>query len=312
MPYLQIEDQRIPLLEGETRVGRGESADVPLPAASGVEDVWAIVSIGADKSATIRKASQAARVEVNGIPLAMHVSPVFHGDRVQIGETLLVFGDERHAGHTRRMAAIEADDAPRPALPRSDPRARLNGRVVSLVDGREYTVRPDGLTIGREPGCDIVIAAGEVSRRHARIELRSDGYVLFDLSTNGVLVNDLRVSRTHALARGDRIRIGAEEMRFYADLEVVEVPPPPVIRQPPPIEASAAPAAAVPGNGVAVAVAPVPAADAGTVARPRPAATHGARPTPPPELRPADTPWVLLTAVAVLAGALLYLFLRTA
>jgi pSer/pThr/pTyr-binding forkhead associated (FHA) protein len=303
MPFLQIEDQRIPLLEGETRVGRGERADVPLPAASEVEDVWAIVSIGADKSAAIRKASQAAQVEVNGIALATQPSPLFHGDRVKIGQTLVVFGDERHAGSTQRMAAIQVEEAPAP--PRTAPRARVNGRVVSLVDGREYTVRPDGLTIGREPGCDIVIPAGEVSRRHARIELRSDGYVLVDMSTNGVLVNEMRASRMHPLSRGDRIRIGDEEMRFYAEVEAAanEPPPVPVIPVPPPLE----PAAPAP-EAAAMAL---ELADTAPVSRPRPIAV-GAPPAHPEELEQAGVPWVLLTAVAVLAAAIVYLFFRAA
>jgi pSer/pThr/pTyr-binding forkhead associated (FHA) protein len=282
---------------------------VPLPAASEVEDVAAIVNIGADKSATIRKVSEGARVDVNGIPLSTHVSPIFHGDRVQIGETLLVFGEERHAGSTRQMAAIPESESPRDTPPRLAPRARINGRVVSLVDGREYTVRPDGLTIGREAGCDIVIPAGEVSRRHARIELHNDGYVLLDMSTNGVLVNDRRVKRTHALARGDRIQIGTEEMRFYADVEeVTEAPPPPLILESPPIEAPEQ----VVANGAGVAVAPVPAAHVPADPQPRPVAPDGARPPRPVEIPRDDVPWVLLTAVALLAAAVLYLFLRAA
>ena len=93
----------------------------------------------------------------------------------------------------------------------------MNGRLVSLVDGREYSISASGFTFGREVGCDIVIASSEVSRRHAEISPAGDGYRLTDLSTNGVLINGSRVEKTQALGRGDVLRIGPEEFRFYAD-----------------------------------------------------------------------------------------------
>lgn len=246
MPFLQIEDQRIPLLEGETRVGKGESADVPLPGPEGAravgrngadgdeeggEGIWAIITVGSGQKAAIRRASPGAQVDVNGLAVGMQPSPLIHGDRLSIAGTVAVYGDESHTGSTVEISSLLLNDPG--ARPAAAPQARVNGRVVSLVDGREYTVRSDGLTIGREPGCDIVIAAGEVSRRHARIELKTDGYVIVDISTNGVLVNDIRVERSRPLARGDRIRIGSEELRFHADLEELEPPPPPPIILPP-------------------------------------------------------------------------------
>jgi pSer/pThr/pTyr-binding forkhead associated (FHA) protein len=74
-----------------------------------------------------------------------------------------------------------------------------------------------GLRIGRDAGCDIVIPANEVSRRHAEIRGSLAGYTLLDRSTNGVLVNGRRVWAEVALSRGDMIRIGREEYRFYAE-----------------------------------------------------------------------------------------------
>ena len=93
----------------------------------------------------------------------------------------------------------------------------MNGRLVSLVDGREYSISTSGFTFGREVGCDIVIASSDVSRRHAEISPAGDGYLLTDLSTNGVLINGSRVEKTQVLDRGDVLRIGPEEFRFYAD-----------------------------------------------------------------------------------------------
>ena len=39
-----------------------------------------------------------------------------------------------------------------------------------------------------------------------------------DTSTNGMTVNGLRVEKSQLLARGDVLKIGPEEYRFYADI----------------------------------------------------------------------------------------------
>jgi pSer/pThr/pTyr-binding forkhead associated (FHA) protein len=134
--------------------------------------------------------------------------------------------------------------------------SRSGGRLVSLVDGREYAVTAQGLTIGRDAGCDVVVPAAEVSRRHARIAPGAQGYVLEDLSSNGLLVNGARSPKSYVLGRGDTLRIGSEEFRFYADAEVdvapqmstapaaVESPPAPPTA-PPPRERPRPPALAI-------------------------------------------------------------------
>lgn len=64
-------------------------------------------------------------------------------------------------------------------------------------------------TIGRTPDNEIQIERPEVSRKHARIALSSDGsYKLTDLSSgNGTYVNGQRVGE-HLLKSGDRIQVG--------------------------------------------------------------------------------------------------------
>ncbi len=60
---------------------------------------------------------------------------------------------------------------------------RYRGREIELscVD-REFT-------IGREPGCDLVIPQPRASRLHGRIEYRGGVFVLLDLSANGTFVH---------------------------------------------------------------------------------------------------------------------------
>jgi pSer/pThr/pTyr-binding forkhead associated (FHA) protein len=94
--------------------------------------------------------------------------------------------------------------------------------LVSLTDGREYGVI-DTAVMGRDAGCDVVLPGRSVSRRHAEILSSARGYVLVDSSTNGTFVNGQRVHGHHLLSRGDVIRCGDYEFRFYAD---VAAPPP--------------------------------------------------------------------------------------
>jgi pSer/pThr/pTyr-binding forkhead associated (FHA) protein len=241
MPYLQLASAKYPLLEGETRVGKGDAADVRLPSDADIGTIDLVITVRSDLSASVRRESGTSSIAINGITLGSEPSPLFHGDRLVVDGVALLFADESQAGMTTRVAAIGGEDAPKQS-PRPARRGKSGGRMVSLIDGREYTVRAAGLAIGRDPGCDVVISAADVSRRHARIDLKPEGYTLVDLSTNGVLVNGARIQGAHPLSRGDVLRVGPEEFRFHADDAVAPEPEPPA----PPIILATPPALATP------------------------------------------------------------------
>jgi diguanylate cyclase (GGDEF)-like protein len=72
------------------------------------------------------------------------------------------------------------------------------------------------MVIGRGSDCDIHISDFSVSRRHARVELGTDGYYAVDLqSTNGTFVNDAPGARCK-LKDGDYLRVGNCIYRFLA------------------------------------------------------------------------------------------------
>ncbi len=82
----------------------------------------------------------------------------------------------------------------------------------------KYTIARGNVSIGRSPisGNDLVVESdGQISKRHARIELEADGrYTLYDLaSTNGTKVNGRRVEN-RTLNDGDEIQIGATRITF--------------------------------------------------------------------------------------------------
>jgi hypothetical protein len=77
------------------------------------------------------------------------------------------------------------------------------------VSPAEFTLRGAVSTIGREPGCDVVVQRREVSRLHARVERHGLRYILIDAdSSNGTYVNGRRLSEPHSLENDDLIGLG--------------------------------------------------------------------------------------------------------
>lgn len=84
-----------------------------------------------------------------------------------------------------------------------------SGDVSPAFDLGERTVQ-----IGRISDNDIVLPDPNVSRVHARVELRDGSYVVTDLeSTNGTWVNEQRVE-TARLRENDVIRLGSTRFIF--------------------------------------------------------------------------------------------------
>lgn len=73
------------------------------------------------------------------------------------------------------------------------------------------------LTIGREESCDITLPHVSVSKYHAKIVRETDGYYIYDSgSTNGVIVNNRRVSGRERLHEKDVISITNSKLIFTA------------------------------------------------------------------------------------------------
>ena len=251
MPVLQLDDQQFPLKAGATKIGAGAGADITVPGYSAIA-VEAVIDGGA--SPTIRRAEEAAHVRVNGVLLGAEPTPLMHGDKIEVAGLELRFADDAKGGATQFISAAEMvamSGAKRTGAARAT--TASGGRLVSLVDGKEYAVADGGLVFGRDASCDVVVAQNEVSRRHAEIVIGDDGYLVRDTSANGLYVNGERVEGSQKLARADVLRIGSEEFRFYAD---IAAPAPKASMAAP--SAAAAPAVAPPVTPVAPPPAPEP------------------------------------------------------
>jgi len=218
MPYIQLDGQQYPLIAGENQVGGKDGARIRL-SGDGSDGILASLDVGADGGTVVRRID--GSVKVNGVALGAEPAPLLHGDKIDVAGRELFFGDDRRGGNTQFVQPVRLPEGSAPAV-HGKPTAATGGRVISLVDGREYPVPAAGLIFGRDPTCDVVVGSTEVSRKHASLSPSPEGYLLRDTSTNGVLVNGEAAVSPALLGRGDVLTIGDEEFRFYAD----SAPPP--------------------------------------------------------------------------------------
>jgi serine phosphatase RsbU (regulator of sigma subunit)/pSer/pThr/pTyr-binding forkhead associated (FHA) protein len=81
--------------------------------------------------------------------------------------------------------------------------------------GRLYKLDGDVTIIGRNPDCDIHLQPKSVSRRHAVIARRQEGFELGDTgSTRGTFVNGTRLTKPVLLKDGDTIQAGELLLRY--------------------------------------------------------------------------------------------------
>jgi hypothetical protein len=88
------------------------------------------------------------------------------------------------------------------------------------AQGSVFDVGETGATLGRLPENSICLTDGRLSRHHARIDFRDNGYWLSDLgSQNGTLVNDHPLTEAHRLQAGDSIELGTTRMTVMLDAD---------------------------------------------------------------------------------------------
>lgn len=103
-------------------------------------------------------------------------------------------------------AAAAPAEPPAPAAPAT--------RWVLVWPAGEVPIGDAALVIGRSKDCDVSLADGNVSRRHAELSRSGEGFAIRDLdSTNGTLLNGRRIQR-EPVAEGDEITVGTSTLRI--------------------------------------------------------------------------------------------------
>lgn len=176
---------------------------------------------------TLRDLGSANGTYVNNQRLTAGARLLRDGDQIRLGWLELVYeispapesGPSPAAppGAAATASAAEATVIAPPTRAFSSP-SLLVTRGPDL--GQEYPLWGETITIGRasrEATWEIRLTDRSVSRQHARLERREDGYVLFDLgSANGTLLNGAPMTGSPLLKDGDVISVGETSLTFYA------------------------------------------------------------------------------------------------
>ena len=92
------------------------------------------------------------------------------------------------------------------------------------LEGARFPVGAEGLNLGRDPDCSVVLDDANVSRFHARLVFHNASIWVQDVgSRNGVFLNEKRVVRHKQFSPGDELVIG--EHVFTLELELPEAEP---------------------------------------------------------------------------------------
>jgi pSer/pThr/pTyr-binding forkhead associated (FHA) protein len=141
------------------------------------------------------------------------------GENIVVGSTSFRF--ERGGSRPTQQMATISTSRELETVVLSDPLAMLvnDTKTPCLVVThggrvRQFELADEALRIGREADNDIVLESPDVSRHHARVERRADGFWLVDLgSWNGTYVTGRRIEEEH-LENGETIQVGGARLTF--------------------------------------------------------------------------------------------------
>ncbi len=105
------------------------------------------------------------------------------------------------------------------SLFRLRPRREVMATLINLADDSEIEIENWETSIGRSRTCDIALKKyGTVSRFHAVLALRKEGWFIFDTeSKTGVYLNGEQIRRSAKITDGDTISFGNAVMKFRSN-----------------------------------------------------------------------------------------------
>ena len=95
------------------------------------------------------------------------------------------------------------------------PKEKIYAYITDMHTGERHPLNMWETSVGRSNSSDIVIRYQPVSRSHAVLSRRIDGWYVYDLdSKHGIKVNGNKVNKKAALGNGDTITLANMSFRF--------------------------------------------------------------------------------------------------
>ncbi len=189
MGYVEFEGDVRPLGPGVLTIGSAPGAGWRI-LGHGLEPVHLLLSVETGGRALLIRGAPGSVMRVNGVELTVPRALLSFGDRVQAGTAELRY---------RRM----------PSGPETSPDAYLR----DTRRGRLYRLH-DRNTIGRDPGCAVVVQEPDVSRVHAHLVQGGESYVIVPHPASVTSLNGVRLLLPTGLQEGDEIAVGRTLLRF--------------------------------------------------------------------------------------------------
>lgn len=102
------------------------------------------------------------------------------------------------------------------SLIRLRPEKKVYAVLVDMANDTQHPITCYETSVGRSKFCDITFTNSTVSRSHAVVALRKDGFYVFDTeSKSGVYVNENKIEKSEKLSDGDIIAFGTAIMKFH-------------------------------------------------------------------------------------------------
>lgn len=106
------------------------------------------------------------------------------------------------------------------SLIRLRPEKKVYAVLVNMANNEQHPITCYETSVGRSKSCDVVFLNSTVSRSHAVVALRKDGFYVFDTeSKTGVYLNGEKIEKNAKLSDGDVIAFGTAIMKFYMGSE---------------------------------------------------------------------------------------------
>ncbi len=126
-----------------------------------------------------------------------------------ITEHLLKNNDEVIFGAVKFKAELPTDGSTRVR----STKVRSVAPTLTASDGKAHTLGKEVTIVGRESGCDLVVASEQVSARHAELRQTPQGLLVKDLgSTNGTFVNGQKITEK-LLSDGDELSFDVHKFK---------------------------------------------------------------------------------------------------